>query len=180
MLTPLVRLGLGVTKLLFRSHYVVRGNSMSPALRDGDVAHAIPAELTGARIRRGAIVVAAFPGRPQRLIIKRVAGLPGEWVNVSREGVPVPERSWDGGITGQPGGSRGVENAAAEPGARWLCDDDEFFLVGDNLPESSDSRRFGPVRAAAIIGTVWLKVPTHTLLRHRGGSADRATPPDFT
>ena len=61
-------------------------------------------------------------------------------------------------------------------GLSWLCDDDEYFLMGDNRADSGDSRRFGPVPASSIVGSMWLRLPTRGLLgqrsAHRGDGTD--------
>lgn len=41
-------------------------------------------------------------------------------------------------------------------------DDGQYYLVGDNRPESTDSRHYGKVSASAILGTVMLTLPTAT------------------
>ena len=64
--------------LLFHSHFVVRGNSMAPTLRDGDLVHTIPIALRWASLRRGSIVVADAPWAPGQITIKRVVALPGD------------------------------------------------------------------------------------------------------
>ena len=62
--------------------------------------------------------------------------------------------------------------AARGPDLSWLCDDDEYFLLGDNRTDSMDSRRFGPVPASSITGAMWFRLPTHGLFGRR--SANRA------
>jgi signal peptidase I len=157
MLGSLRRITIGAIELLFRSHFVVRGNSMASALRDGDIVHSIPKKLIGRGIRRGAIVVAEFPGNSDRVVIKRVAGLPGEWVSVNSNGSLSVEQNPQSCVGTAP---------EEPPASRWVCDCDEYFLVGDNTAESTDSRRYGPVPANAILGRVWLTIPRGILPRH--------------
>ena len=40
---------------------------------------------------------------------------------------------------------------------RWILDSDEYFVLGDNRSDSRDSRRFGPVSSAQIVGKVMIR-----------------------
>ena len=151
----------GLAALLLRSCFVVWGESMAPALRDGDLVCAIPRRLLRRPLRRGDIVVARSPmaahgGRHSpNIIIKRIVGLPGDWVECGADGAIVVNP--DG-----PGSDGGVSPASS---LTWPCGDGEFFLVGDNRAKSGDSRKYGPVSERAIMGRVWLVAPTHRLRR---------------
>ena len=161
---------IGVLRALFRSLYLVRGDSMSPTLRDGDLIHVRRVSAERASYRRGSIVVAETPSlsRGDSLLtnVKRVVGLPGELVRVGKDGAV----SVEGISLAEPYLAVGPQ-AASGPGLLWLCDDDAYFLMGDNRADSWDSRRFGPVPSANIVGAMWLRLPTHRLLG--GGSTSR-------
>ena len=154
--------GSSVFKAPFRSLYLVRGDSMGPALRDGDLMHVRRVSGKGASYQRGSIVVAEMPslsGDDSLLInVKRVVGLPGELVSVGNDGaVSIEGLSLsEPYLVGAP--------AVPGPGLSWLCDDDAYFLMGDNRYDSWDSRRFGPIPASNIVGRMWLRLPTHRLL----------------
>ena len=125
---------------------------MTPGLRDGDLLHVIPRSLRDGPFPRGAVVVARSPGLDGDLWVKRVIGLPGEFIALCDGGVSVDDTLlWEPYCVGTMEG--GLRAAA------WVCDDGEYFLMGDNRADSSDSRRYGPVRHSAIIGRVWLRWP---------------------
>jgi signal peptidase I len=42
-------------------------------------------------------------------------------------------------------------------GVRQTLGDDEWYVLGDNLGESEDSRMLGPVRTADVVGRVWFR-----------------------
>jgi signal peptidase I len=90
------------------------------------------------------------PSAANAYVVKRIVGLPGERISI-RNGHPV--------INGK--------DLAREPyitpcSHRPLCNisraitipPDHYYVLGDNRPESLDSRSFGPIRASAIVGQV--------------------------
>ena len=152
MLNPAVRLLAGLPAFLLRSHFRVCGDSMTPRLRSGDLLHVIPCSLRRRPYSRGAVVVARSPALPGRFWVKRVIGLPGEFIALADGAVLV-----DDAPLCEPY-RVGPAHCGSQPSA-WLCGDDEYFLMGDNRADSADSRRYGPVRRSAIIGRVWLRCP---------------------
>jgi signal peptidase I len=62
------------------------------------------------------------------------------------------------------GGRLDLKRIAAGPGARVVVRGqdivlgaDEWFVLGDNLAESVDSRQLGPVQTRDIVGRVWFR-----------------------
>ncbi len=105
----------------------VRGHSMAPALRDGQLA------LTGSvgpgsRVRRGDVVVAEVPDAGGR-VVKRVVGLPGERVSLRGAAVLV-----DGIAIDEPYASASFFRGDFEvpPG--------HYLLLGDRRDASDDAR----------------------------------------
>jgi signal peptidase I len=75
-------------------------------------------------------------------------------------------RPGDAVVVRQPGaGSRpDLKRIAAVPGSRvtvrgedHVLGPDEWFVIGDNLDESADSRQLGPVSSRDIVGRVWFR-----------------------
>ncbi len=145
-------------KFVFRSHFVVSGDSMAPCLRSGDWVHVIPIALRIGNIPRGAVVVLSPPEYELRFDIKRVVGMPGEHVRIDQsntvfiDDVLAPESYPDAGNQGP-----------AAWASQWICGDNEYFVIGDNRSDSLDSRRYGPVSIRQILGAVWLKWPSGSL-----------------
>lgn len=120
----------------------VAGRSMVPTLQDGSVVLVDRTAFLWRAPRRGDLVV--FRSPEWGLAVKRVVALPGDRVEFSDGEVSVNGRPF---------------MASASPhehGRRWvvLVPPGTFFCIGDNLPESLDSRRTGPVPAGLLVGRV--------------------------
>jgi len=137
---------LAVRATLFTS-YRVCGSSMREALQDGDRILVCDANWLLHRPAVGDTVVAEVE---HEVLVKRVAACPGDSVGMSaghllRNGRPVAESI-------PPALDTLDSFPAVQLGA------DEYFLLGDNRRVSVDSREFGPVRAAQVLGQVVLRI----------------------
>jgi signal peptidase I len=105
-------------------------------------------------LRRGQIVVFDSPELAlQRCgsegkFVKRIVGLPGETVNVTDGGAV----KVDGRRLPEPY-LRGRPDSEPIPGT-WQVAADHYFVLGDNRPQSCDSRVYGPIERDSIIGRV--------------------------
>lgn len=154
-----VTIAAGVPQFLFRSHFRVHGESMRPSLLSGDLLHVLPASWERGSFSRGAIVVAKSPAMDGACWVKRIIGLPGEFIAVGTDGVVTIDQT----PLNEPYCVRSQSESRNSP--PWLCDGNEYFLMGDNRDDSNDSRRYGPVARQTIIGRVWFHWP-----RRRGFS----------
>jgi len=131
--------------------FVVSGPSMNPNFADGQFTLTLKAPYFMHRPERGDVVAIGFPGNPSIRYIKRIVGLPGEQVQVRRGDVWVYNDDYPNGLKLY----EEYEPFQSEPEVSWTVGDDEYFVAGDNRPNSSDSRFFGPVPREFIIGRVW-------------------------
>jgi signal peptidase I len=118
----------GVWAALRPYRVAIEGESMAPALRDGDWVMAIRPR----RVRRGDVVVVEDPRTPGFELVKRVVGLPGDWLEVA--------------------GCHDEDDAAG-----LVLGEDEYWVQGDSADRSTDSRDFGPVARSAIRGVIRLR-----------------------
>ncbi len=126
----------------------VRGDSMRDTLRSGDrlIALRLPARL--GRLRRGDIVICRYPGA-RRYYIKRLIGLPGETLELRGGEVLI-----DGRPLSPPRAARPTRRrfGPIELGAG------QYFVLGDNRPNSRDSRAVGPLSARDLRAVAVLRV----------------------
>ena len=126
--------------------FQVRGSSMEPALHDGQ--YLVISKLTYwvHPPERGDIIVFHPPNSPSDDYIKRVVGLPGEQVEI-RDGA-----IWVSGV-------RLDESYVTNPGlysGAWSLEDEEYFVLGDNRSNSSDSHSWGVLPYENVVGKAWL------------------------
>ena len=159
LLSMLIYIGvvLGVTFLIItfvgqRTH--VSGESMKNTLDHGD--QLIVDKITY-RFRdpeRFDIIVFPFHYKENTYYIKRIIGLPGETVQIADGTIyingQVLEESYGREVMQDPG-------IAAEP---ITLGEDEYFVLGDNRNQSSDSRdpSVGLIHRDEIIGRAWLRI----------------------
>jgi signal peptidase I len=117
--------------------------------------------LTGRLVRRYAVegrsmLRAYAPG--DRLLVEGLSYR----LRKPRVGEAVVMR-WPHGLVRPVSGSPlDIKRIAAGPGAEVMVNgqpdflgNDEWYVLGDNLGESTDSRELGPVRTKDIVGRVW-------------------------
>jgi signal peptidase I len=133
---------------------VVVGRSMLPTLQPGEYLLACKSACLDRPPRRGEIVTFRTPGDERSLAIKRVIGLPGDWVQMWGTQVFV-----NGGRLNEPYARavriRGYAPAYVPPGS--------IYVLGDNRDDSEDSRVWGPVPLASVRG---MALFTYFPLRH--------------
>ena len=97
--------------------------------------------------RFGEIIVFHFPKEPRRDFVKRVIGVPGDEVEI------VNGKVW---INGRIYVESYIRNAGSTTMEAQRLGEKEYFVMGDNRPQSNDSRNWGPVPEDNIVGKVWL------------------------
>ena len=123
--------------------YRVKGESMTPSLRDGDYLLARRFHQLKRKPARGDIVVVAVSGKSR---LKRVVGLPGERVTFTDGMLLV-----NGDKLAEPY-LRGLPPYLGLERSEFVLGGEEYFVMGDNRAHSTDSRDYGPVRRAQIEG----------------------------
>jgi signal peptidase I len=124
--------------------YRVVGESMLPAYRPDELLLVSEARSAAAR---GQVVVAALPIGGTS-VLKRVVGLPGDTVTLEDGAVWI-----NGTKIEEPYLAPGSLTLAEGEVHRWILGTDEYFLLGDNRAQSSDSRTFGAFPRSALVAT---------------------------
>jgi signal peptidase I len=147
--------------------YSIPSGSMEPTLQIGDriVVNKLSYHLHG--VDRGNIVVFSTPpaedcaGPPVSDLVKRVIGLPGEIISLANgrvfiNGHLLPETFLPPDVRndtypGPSGNTYSLHHAYRIPTG-------DVFVMGDNRPQSCDSRYWGPIRESTIVGKVDMRI----------------------
>ncbi len=155
-------------RIFIAQPFVVSGNSMFPTFKNGE--YLIVDELSKYvdAYQRGDVVILRYPQDPSKYFIKRVIGLPGETVSVENGVVTVSGGHLTEPITlDEPY----VKNPKIDTLKRTL-DDTEYFVMGDNRAQSSDSRYWGPVPKRLMDGKALLRLFPFTRIAWKPGGPE--------
>jgi signal peptidase I len=135
--------------------FLVDGNSMVPTFQDGDYLVIDKLSYDVHPPQRGDIVIVSYPFDPSIFLIKRVVGLPGETISYSDNTTTI--LSPDGTVTTlqEP---YIVPSKKAQANSITTLADDEYFVLGDNREQSSDSREWGPLQKRFIVGRAFMRL----------------------
>ena len=138
-----------IRHFLFKPFYV-RGASMEPSFYDKE--YLIIDELSY-RLRqpaRGEVIVFKYPDNPKEYFLKRIIGLPGERIKISEGNVLIYNQDYPEGVELKeeylPKDLDTIGNKIVS------LKFDEYFVLGDNRPNSYDSRRFGAISKNVFVG----------------------------
>ena len=133
----------------------VSGSSMEPTLSNNDQLILDKISYRFSEPKRFDIIVFPFQYKENTYYVKRVIGLPGETVQIDLEG----NMYINGEILEEDYGKEKINfpGLAVEP---ITLGDDEYFVMGDNRNNSSDSRdpSVGNIRRSNIIGKAWVRI----------------------
>ena len=126
----------------------VRGPSMQPTYHSGQ--RLFVTRYFFSEPHRGDVVVFHPPTPSKDDYIKRVIGVPGDHV-VVKDG-----RVWVNGEERFESYRVGAQTTCFGRYCAITLREGEYYVLGDNRPNSSDSRAWGPVRRDRIVGKAWL------------------------
>ena len=121
--------------------YRIDGSSMNPTLRDGEYLIINNVTYLLDEPEPGDIVVFRHP-RNELNLIKRVIGVPGDHIEINN------------GTVWVNGEAQEEPYIADSPnyGGSWDVPDDQYFVLGDNRNNSSDSHSWGFLPAENMLG----------------------------
>ncbi|MDP1707215.1 MAG: signal peptidase I [bacterium] len=136
------------------SPFIVDGDSMHPTFENLDYLIIDELIYNFKTPSRGEVIVFRYPNNPSVFYIKRVIGLPNETVSINRGAVTITTADGEKITLTEPY----IVNEDATYTKDISLYPEEYFVMGDNRPNSSDSRMWGPLPKKDIIGRVDLRL----------------------
>ena len=137
--------------------FVVSGSSMLPNFHNYDYLIVDRLSYNLNVPQRGDVIVLLYPKDTSQFFIKRIIGLPGETVKIEQGHVVITNKAYPQGLVlKEPYLPSNAETfGSPEP---VTLGSTEYFVLGDNRTASSDSRVWGILPRADIVGKVWAKI----------------------
>lgn len=143
-------------RLFIAQPFIVSGASMDPTFESGE--YLIVDQLSNKLEEpvRGQVVIFKYPKDETKYFIKRVIGLPGETIIIDGTTVTIKNKERPQGFTlTEPYIDLRNEK---EENVNITLKDGQYFVLGDNRRQSSDSRAWGTLPRDNIIGTPFVRL----------------------
>jgi signal peptidase I len=127
--------------------FIVSGNSMHPNFESGEYLVIDEISYRLGEPKRGDVIVFRYPNNPKVFYIKRIIGLPGETVKIVGEKIYITTAAGEEFLLDEKYDFQPFPGNFSK-----TLGPDEYYVLGDNRPASSDSRVWGALSRNFIIG----------------------------
>ena len=139
----------------------IESADMRPTFEAGDSPYFLK-WFDPADISRGDVVLLPHPENPDRYLVRRVVGLPGEQVQIHERRLfinnqPI-ELEWERTIqqaAQYPGPPLNTGSQQRDQAGPVIVPEGQLFVLGDNRAEALDSRDLGPLPVASVEALWW-------------------------
>lgn len=153
--------------------FIVSGASMEETFQSGEYLIVDQVTYHFTDPARGDVVVFRYPRDPSKFFIKRVIGVPGDTITIEDSVVTITNNEHpDGVVLDEPY----IKSMDPAPYFEETLGDREYFVMGDNRDQSSDSRSWGVLQAERIVGRAYVRLyPPSTVGYLPGHVADQVS-----
>ncbi|HEY4502616.1 MAG TPA: signal peptidase I [Candidatus Paceibacterota bacterium] len=143
-------------RLFIAQPFIVSGASMEPTFETGQYVIVDQLSYAFEKPVRGDVVIFRYPRDPSTFFIKRIIGLPGETIQLRGKDVIIKNSEHESGIILDEPYLEKENKSSANMTVELK--DTEYFVMGDNRHESSDSRIWGPLDEKYLVGRALLRL----------------------
>lgn len=136
--------------------FIVSGASMDNAFADGQYLIIDQLSYRFNEPERGDVIIFRFPLEPSKFFIKRIIGLPNDTIILQGKATIIVNEEYPDGLVLDEN-YLSAENVANNSFSTTLGGD-EYFVMGDNRKESSDSRSWGSLDRELIVGQAFVRL----------------------
>ncbi len=135
--------------------FIVSGASMEDTFESGEYLIVDQVSYKFHEPVRGDVIVFRYPKDPSKFFIKRVIGLPGDTVEIDGSTVRIRNTEHPEGFVLNEPYIKSMRNSST---INETLGEREYFVMGDNRDQSSDSRVWGVLQEERIIGRAFLRL----------------------
>lgn len=148
-------------RMFIAQPFIVSGASMKETFHNGDYLIVDQISYRLSDPERGDVIVFHYPRDPSKFFIKRIIGLPGDTISIEGRQVTISNKDFpDGFIINEPY----IKSMSEKNFHNETLNHNEYFVMGDNRDESSDSRSWGILQKEKIVGRALLRLyPTNAI-----------------
>lgn len=142
-------------RMFIAQPFIVSGASMAETFHTGEYLIVDQVSYYLHDPSRGDVVIFRYPRDVSKYFIKRVIGLPGDTVIIEDSKVMIKnEANPEGFYLEEPY----VRSMRTPERIEQVLGNREYFVMGDNRDESSDSRAWGVLQKERIVGRAFLRL----------------------
>lgn len=143
-------------RYVFISPFEVKGESMEPNFHTNDLLIVDKISYRFQEPQRGDVIVLVPPNATSDYYVKRIIALPGEEIQFKNGRVVIYNAAHPEGMTLEESYIPPYVQTDGQTGERVKVAEDSYFVMGDNRPNSNDSRSWGVLARSSIVGKAWV------------------------
>jgi len=142
-------------RMFIAQPFIVSGASMENTFHTGEYLIVDQLSYHFNQPSRGDVIVFRYPRDPSKFFIKRVIGLPGETIVIEGPTIHIKNKNNPEGFVLEEPYIKSMNNST---NMTEVLGDREYFVMGDNRDQSSDSRAWGILQQDRIIGHAFIRL----------------------
>lgn len=159
-------------RMFIAQPFIVSGASMEETFHSGEYLIVDQASYYFHAPARGDVVIFRYPRDPSKFFIKRVIGIPGDTITISGNNVRISNEENPEGFTLDETYIKSMDKGTT---LTEQLSEDEYFVMGDNRDQSSDSRTWGILEKDKIVGRAFLRLFPPQSFEYMPGSIDEVS-----